>query len=389
MKLAIILTNDWELFGNGQGDYFINQKEPLNSILEVIEFYQAKLTVFAEVVQQLNILKQASSDERSKAIASDWEETVSELVQQGHDVQLHIHPQLIDNKISDHTKWSIANFQRLEMFNIISECKNYIEKTISNSNKDYKCLAFRAGYFANQPSNIVIENLLKAGIKCDTSVTKGLFGGFYDFRNSYSHYFPWFCKSNICLRDNEKGALLEIPIYSIPKLDSPFLRAVFPAFYYRLFHSTRLSKEEKCWLKEDKIKGSGYTNKESYSAQFKYSSRRFIFSKLITNSSIQFDYDQIPARILVRFIKGKWNEINNSNIKKDVQFDKCYLPVVLIGHAKNLKSTYNIEQFLKLLTPAFSDSYEFFTISSYYNQFLSNLSIYDRLDNHLRLNGLI
>jgi len=52
MKLALILTNDWELFGDGSGDYFEIQHKPLEELLDTVEDHGAKLTVMAEVGQQ-------------------------------------------------------------------------------------------------------------------------------------------------------------------------------------------------------------------------------------------------------------------------------------------------------------------------------------------------
>ena len=388
MKLAIILTNDWELFGNGQGDYFINQKEPLISLLKIVNSHQAKLTVFAEVIQQLNALLQASSSERLRDIASDWEKTITELVKQGHDVQLHIHPQLLENDLN-YSNWSIANLPKSEMLDILSDCKKYLEKIIKKEIQNYDCLAFRAGGYAIQPSMVVIENLLSAGIKCDSSVTKGLFDSYYNFKHSYSYYFPWFCKSDVCLKQNANDSLLEIPIYSVPKMESTVLRVLFPQLYYLLFHSSKLSRDYRNWLKLKKQSKAKHSFKDLYSAEFKKSMVKLILSKIIQPSAMQFDYDKIPAKILLHYIKKKWNKIISYKLKNSEQFDNCYIPIVLIGHVKELHSTYNIEQFLELLNIELSGSYEFLTISEFYNNFISNSSLYNKLDDHLRSNGLL
>jgi hypothetical protein len=389
MKLAIIITNDWELFGNGQGDYYTSQKEPLVKTLEIMRAYGAKLTVFAEVIQQLNALLQAPINEKLRNIASDWEETLSNIIDQGHDVQLHIHPQLIDNNLTDYNKWSIANFPKVEMFDIISRCKEYLEKTLRKTKTDYECIAFRAGGYGIQPSGQVIDNLLLSGIKCDSSVTKGFFGSFYNFRNSYSHFFPYFCKTDICSKAINKDSLLEIPIFSIPKLDSPLLRILSPTLYYMLFHYTVLSKEDRNWLNMRKQNNYNYPLKDKYSAQIKNSTLKFILSKFIQNSSMQFDYDKIPANILVNYIRKEWERINNRTLKNSMQYENCNIPVVLIGHCKELKNTYNIEQLMKLLPIVFDGCYEFFTISDFYNNFISNSSIYSNLDEHLKSNRLL
>ena len=52
MNLGLIITNDWEVFGDGSGDYFELQHKPLEALLKVVEEYGAKLTVMAEVGQQ-------------------------------------------------------------------------------------------------------------------------------------------------------------------------------------------------------------------------------------------------------------------------------------------------------------------------------------------------
>jgi len=52
MKLGLIISNDWELFGDGSGDYFEVQHRPLEALLQTVEDHGAKLTVMAEVAQQ-------------------------------------------------------------------------------------------------------------------------------------------------------------------------------------------------------------------------------------------------------------------------------------------------------------------------------------------------
>lgn len=389
MKLAIILTNDWEIWGNGKGDYFAEQKEPLLSLLKCFDSYKAKLTVFAEVVQQLNSLKQVHSDDTYRKIATDWNETIVELVNKGHDVQLHIHPQIINSDTVNYDNWSISSLQKPEMLELIIKCKNQIEGTIKKFNQNYNCIAFRAGGYAIQPSKSVIDNLLLAGIKCDSSVTKGLYDSYYNFKHAYSHYFPWFSNSDICLKTENDDSILEIPIFSVSKLDSPALRVLFPQLYYILFHSCRLSKGYSNWLKWNKIEKNKMSLKDKYSAEFKNSILKLVFSKVMQPSSLQFDYDKIPANVLINYLKIKWKKIvGNSNLNQE-KFNNCYIPIVLIGHVKEFHSTYNIDQFLNLLSVDFSGNYEFLTISEFYNHFRSNSQIYSELDNYLKTNNLL
>ena len=52
MKIGLVFINDWELFGDGSGDYFKIQHQPLLELLDTVELHGARLTVMAEVAQQ-------------------------------------------------------------------------------------------------------------------------------------------------------------------------------------------------------------------------------------------------------------------------------------------------------------------------------------------------
>ena len=44
MKIGLVLTNDWELFGDGSGDYYELQYKPLEDLLKILKEYEAKIT---------------------------------------------------------------------------------------------------------------------------------------------------------------------------------------------------------------------------------------------------------------------------------------------------------------------------------------------------------
>lgn len=382
MKLAIILTNDWELFGNGSGDYFKNQKAPLIQLLEPINNHGFKLTIFAEVIQQFNLLQQRHDGLNPNIIASDWEDTIKNLLLEEHDIQLHIHTQLMKSNNGGSKEWSIAKLKCDEMLKIIIEGKRYLESVLKGQNPDYNCIAFRAGGYAIQPSKNVINNLFLAGIKSDSSVTNGLVSSFFNFKKSHSSYLPWFCSTDIINKNTAANSILEIPIFSVPKVDMPIFRIKFPKLYFRIFHSIRLTKEEIRWVNqiEKEKKLSSYSIKEKYQAQALKSLPKLLFYKLIQPHSLQFDYDKIPARILVKYLVKKWKAINNMNVAYSDKFSNCYIPVILTGHAKDHYSNYNIDLFLKLLKSELQGNCESLTYTGFYNNYLANLHEYDLLE---------
>ena len=98
MKLGLIITNDWEVFGHGSGDYFELQHKPLGALLKLIEEYGAKLTVMAEVGQQWAHQSIAEQEPWSREVAASWESMLKDTVRRQFDVQLHLHPQWLNAK---------------------------------------------------------------------------------------------------------------------------------------------------------------------------------------------------------------------------------------------------------------------------------------------------
>lgn len=387
MNLAIILTNDWELFGNGSGDYFKNQKEPLNDLLKSINGHGFKITLFAEVIQQLNLIGQPYDYKMAHVITSDWEKTIKDLLAEGHDIQLHIHPQLLKNKDETQSEWSIANLNKVEMYEVICDGKNYLESVLRMQDPNYECIAFRAGAYAIQPSHNVLNNLYKAGIKCDSSVTNGLVSSLYDFRNSYSSYFPWFSNANVTEKNKDETSILEIPIFSVSKIDSPFFRVKFPFHYNLFFHYTRLTKKEMQWIHQTKKgKTSSYSLKEKYQSQASKSLLKLVYYKIIQPHSFQFDYDKVPARVLIKYLVKLNNRLQSNKLDK---YENCFIPVVLIGHAKEHHSNDNMILFMELLKQEFQTQYKSFTISEYYQHFMNHLKTYEQLENDLNSEKLL
>ena len=53
MKPSLLLTLDYELYGDGSGNVFNHIVDPTNVIMDVAERYGARITVFFEVVEYL------------------------------------------------------------------------------------------------------------------------------------------------------------------------------------------------------------------------------------------------------------------------------------------------------------------------------------------------
>jgi hypothetical protein len=87
LRAALIFTLDYELFGDGSGTTLREQVVPTAHLANVLELNGARLTLFVEVGQQIYFRRHGLKDQYQPV-----EDQLRELVQRGHDVQLHVHP---------------------------------------------------------------------------------------------------------------------------------------------------------------------------------------------------------------------------------------------------------------------------------------------------------
>src|SRR6266511_3161138 len=96
MRLGLVISNDWELFGDGSGEYFEIQHRPLEDLLKTIENHGAKLTVMAEVGQQWAHQRICEQETWAREVVEAWESVLKETIKKKFDVQLHLHPQWLN-----------------------------------------------------------------------------------------------------------------------------------------------------------------------------------------------------------------------------------------------------------------------------------------------------
>ena len=136
MKIALVMTNDWELFGDGSGDYFSLQHQPLLNLLEMLKEYNAKITIMAEVCQQFAFNQLANDHEFAKNISKSWESILKKVISYKSDVQLHIHPQWLGFKYHNDSfhlnmnNWSLADHSLDTINTLITTGKEYLEFTL-------------------------------------------------------------------------------------------------------------------------------------------------------------------------------------------------------------------------------------------------------------------
>ena len=183
--IHLALVDDWELSGNGSGNIHQLQFEPLRRLVSIYSRLGIHGSFNAEVMQQLTFREHQDQHKELKALADEWDETVRETFRQGHDVQLHIHPQWRNAEYQDGrwkltADWSILNYSRADALHMLQHGKDYLENLLKAVDPNYRCVSFRSGAWCIAPSPHLLELLAYLGIVFDMSIVAGVK---YDTRN--------------------------------------------------------------------------------------------------------------------------------------------------------------------------------------------------------------
>lgn len=366
MKLALIFTNDWELFGDGSGDYYEIQHQPLVELTSLMNDYGAKLTIMAEVFQQLKHIEFTDKNKSFKSITDSWEKVLQDSYLSGHDIQLHLHPQwneakYINNEWLLGDNWSIGKRPKAQIEKFITDGKLYLENVIRKVDEDYQCNCFRAGAYYIEPSTNVIEELSLNNFVCDTSVTKGTYvDSYYDYRKAYSNILPWGIGTEGVTKKSNEPKMMEIPIYSAISIDSEAFKKFVPNLYYKLRFGVSPSNSELQWMKQrDTIKSIRYPSSRRAYKKHENKNLSWYINKILSKNAIQLDYDYVPASIFVKMLE---NIFNDKSLKKYRSSD-IVIPIVAIGHVKDMHNTDNVKGILEGIDKKLKDKVVYLKLS--------------------------
>ena len=190
--IHLALTHDWELRGDGSGDIEQIQFAPLRKLLDIYEKFGARTTVLPDVMQQLVFRRSESSHPELKTAADAWDQHLRNAFLQGHDVQLHLHPQWRNAEYGNGRwqlvgDWSILNYERDDAYAMLAKTKEYLERLLRPIDADYQCIAFRAGALAAAPSAHLFSSLADLGIQLDVSIAGGFFVDTHNLQLDYRY----------------------------------------------------------------------------------------------------------------------------------------------------------------------------------------------------------
>jgi hypothetical protein len=331
----LILTIDYELFGDGSGDIFNHLIEPTNQILNLCNNFDIKITIFFEVIEYLK-LKEEWSKGNKMGYKTNPIEAIEKQIQYAalnqHDIQLHIHPQWINAKHIngnwevDFNNWRLGDFKikgDYSIFSILRDGKKALENIIKQVLPEYTCIGLRAGGYNIMPSTEVYSAMKELGLKFDSSIYPGGYenGNLskFDYRNVPSYLdFWWTAKHDMRLESQDKKEVVEIPIFSLP--------------IRRWKKNINISKVKSIFTKQNIAISS--VSKE------KLNNKNLIDKLIFMVEKEVYTWD------FCMFTKSLHKNIFNYIEKKYTDSRNTF---VLIGHPKNLLSENQFRIFLKII----------------------------------------
>jgi len=346
--MNLVLTFDYELYGDGSGDVFDHIISPTNRILEICNNRGIRCTIFFEVIEYLRLKDEWVSGNKmgyTKNPVKAMEEQIVGAHMDGHDIQLHVHPQWVKASYSDgkwnvdFENWRLGDFQIEEeytIYKLLKEGKEALETIIRTVDVNYSCSILRAGGYNIVPSKEVYDAMVKLGLDADSSVYPGGYEdgtlSRYDFRDSTIFKDFWLADRNDFSSSSQESIILEIPIYSM---------------LTRRFSKINLERLKSFW----RNKRSGIhsvihkTNEKSILAKLFY---------LFGLESCTWDFCLFSRRQHRRYFRF----IEKNLVAKRSTF-------VLIGHPKGYTSD---SGFLWLINYAFENDYRFVSLKQLYNE---------------------
>lgn len=229
---SLLFTLDYELYGNGSGDVFKHIIEPTEQILSLANRYGIKFTLFFEVIEYWKLKEEWEKGNTmwyQQNPIEAMENQIREACRQGHDIQLHLHPQWVDGRwengkwMVNAEKWRLGGYQGKgdnSLSNILKRGKQTLEDLLTPVNPDYKCIAMRAGGFNIQPSGDIVKAMQEAGLKIDSSIypggkETGVYSHF-DYTAISPKVGLW--ETGTTLEIEGKSGILELPIVAFPML---------------------------------------------------------------------------------------------------------------------------------------------------------------------------
>lgn len=313
----LYFTLDYEIHGNGDGNPIDLMVEPTYRLMDMLEHYNQRLTIMADVAEILCFKRYWEQTGRDDFHVQEVEQQLCDAIRRGHDVQLHVHSSYFKAAWNgDHfdqciEEYNMAALSYERITEMVSQSVKYLENLLRPIKSDYKVWLFRAANWSMMPTPTLYQVLVEHGITHDTSVYKGGCQGgnvCYDYRHAYDNLLTYRASSKDINLQDPVGDLWEMPIYTEMR---PFWDFISPIRIFRMvrakFHKHKHQSQPQ-------------------SATDKNDNRKLSLRSFFVKSPLKMDFNQVNGKGLIRMMK---------NIMRRAKQERMdHLDIVLIGHSK-------------------------------------------------------
>jgi hypothetical protein len=298
--IRFIFTLDYEIYGNGSGTLKDLVWEPAEGIRAVFQRWKAPCVVFVEAAE-LEIIERHRADPFIQQV----KEQVRALYNEGHEIGLHLHPQWYDARRVDgewllnYQEYNLCTLPQQRIQQIVDRSLSYLRSAVADA--AFTPASFRAGNWLFQPTRAAAEVLAERGFCVDSSVFKG---GVQrdkglDYRSARKNGPYWKFSHDVTAEDPH-GALLELPIFT----------RMVP--FWNMLTSRRVGQQRKSAAAGRQGQGTGGRLRDY----------------------LRFSY---PLKLdFCRMTLGEMRRMVDLAIKEDRKNTSAILPIVAIGHTKDL-----------------------------------------------------
>jgi len=230
-RIKILLTFDYELPLGSCTDYQKALFKPAEDLINCANGLDVPIVLFADVCSAIRFKEW---DRENYYIP--FSNQLRKSLQEGHDIQLHIHPHWMNStyaagKFIPSPNFSLSSFKDplagFTIEKIITQAFAELQEISRGGRADHACVAFRAGGYDVEPeSKRILTKLYELGIRIESSVIKDFYLDYsfshIDYSDSPYHSAWRISKSGpLTMEGND---MLELPISSMPMTIPDILR---------------------------------------------------------------------------------------------------------------------------------------------------------------------
>src|ERR1019366_7879677 len=310
--IDFIFTLDYEIYGNGTGSLTELVYEPAENLRRLFDKWNARFVAFVEVAEFEKI-----DQYRADSAIDLVQRQIFDLHRDGHEIALHLHPQWSHARYAqglwhlDAAEYNLCTLSRERISEIVEGSLDYLRSLVQDPG--FTPLAFRAGNWLFQPTRTAASVLAKNGIRVDSSVFKGGAQRSHrlDYRPAMANGDYWLFSDNVN-EPNEEGPWIEFPIYT----------EMVP--FWRMSTGKRLGMNGGLGMAGQST--SRKLNRMRDLARFRY--------------PLKLDFCRMTLRELTSMV--------DNIVRTNHQEGSC-LPVVAIGHTKDLVDLHTVDALLAYL----------------------------------------